>query len=107
MTASFDARGLVLNRARTRGVRNSVRRKYGYPPDKQEKAWSANGALVDSTNTTWVDCPYCGTRIEIVIDCTIPSQEYIEDCEVCCRPIVLAVSVNDDETISVDARSEN
>ncbi|MGH7273954.1 MAG: CPXCG motif-containing cysteine-rich protein [Nitrospiria bacterium] len=62
---------------------------------------------MDSTNTTWVDCPYCGTRIEIVIDCTIPFQEYIEDCEVCCRPIVLAVSVNDDETISVDARDEN
>jgi len=60
-----------------------------------------------STDTAWVDCPYCGTRIEIVVDCTVPFQEYIEDCEVCRRPIALAVTVNDDETISIVAGSEN
>ncbi len=60
-----------------------------------------------STNTTWVDCPYCGARIELVIDRSVPFQEYVEDCEVCCRPMVLAVSVNDDESVSVDARDED
>ncbi|MEO5657894.1 MAG: CPXCG motif-containing cysteine-rich protein [Nitrospiria bacterium] len=62
---------------------------------------------MDATNTAWVQCPYCGTEIELVIDCSIPFQEYIEDCEVCCQPMVLAVSVNDDESISVEARDEN
>ena len=62
---------------------------------------------MDSTNTAWVQCPYCGTTIELVIDCSIPFQEYIEDCEVYCRPMVLAVSVNDDEGMSVEARDEN
>jgi hypothetical protein len=64
------------------------------------------GLLMSSTNTAWVYCPYCGTQIELVIDCSVPFQEYIEDCELCCRPMVLAVSV-DDEGISVDARDEN
>ena len=62
---------------------------------------------MSSTNTTLIHCPYCGEQNELVIDCSVPYQEYIEDCEVCCRPIVLAVSVDDDENIFVDARDEN
>jgi hypothetical protein len=38
-------------------------------------------------------CPYCGESIEIVVDTSIQEQEYIEDCQVCCRPITLRVEV--------------
>jgi hypothetical protein len=62
---------------------------------------------MSSINTSWVACPYCGESIELVIDCSVPSQEYVEDCEVCCRPMVLSVSVDEDENISVEARDEN
>ena len=62
---------------------------------------------MSSTNTAWVACPYCGESIELVIDCSVPFQEYVEDCEVCCRPMILAVSVDADENISVEARDEN
>lgn len=41
-------------------------------------------------------CPYCGELIELVIDTSIEAQEYIEDCEVCCRPIIVNVIVSDD-----------
>ena len=34
-------------------------------------------------------CPYCNEPIELVIDCSILSQVYIEDCQVCCRPITV------------------
>lgn len=44
--------------------------------------------------------------IELVVDCSIPEQEYIEDCEVCCRPINLFVSVVDNE-VSVIPKHEN
>lgn len=44
---------------------------------------------VDST--VRVACPYCGERIRIVVDAGADAQHYIEDCEVCCRPIVFDV----------------
>ncbi len=35
-------------------------------------------------------CPYCGETFEIALDLTQPSGEpFIEDCQVCCRPIEL------------------
>jgi hypothetical protein len=44
-----------------------------------------------------IQCPYCGESIEILIDCSIAEQEYIEDCAVCCRPINLIVSCDGGE----------
>lgn len=60
-----------------------------------------------SIQSTWVDCPYCGERIELIVDCSEPEQEYIEDCEVCCRPITVAINVSDDGTVGADVRQEN
>ena len=34
-----------------------------------------------------IKCPYCGVLNEIAIDLASGhSQEYVQDCEVCCRP---------------------
>ena len=42
-------------------------------------------------------CPYCGEKIEIVVDPTAGEhQQYIEDCFVCCRPIMLTVETDFD-----------
>lgn len=41
-------------------------------------------------------CPCCGELIGVVIDTSIETQEYVEDCEVCCRAIVVNVIVSDD-----------
>jgi transcription elongation factor Elf1 len=35
------------------------------------------------------NCPFCGERISMVLDLTDGGQSYIEDCERCCRPIVI------------------
>ena len=51
-------------------------------------------------------CPYCGEPIEVVVDLSLSEQEYIEDCSVCCRPILLTVSVHEGELV-VTARNEN
>lgn len=32
-------------------------------------------------------CPYCWQTISFVLDLSAGEQSYIEDCEVCCRPI--------------------
>ena len=41
-----------------------------------------------------VDCPYCGERYETPVDLTAGSFSYIEDCQICCRPIELSVEVD-------------
>jgi len=43
-----------------------------------------------------IGCPYCGERIEILLDASAGEQSYIEDCQVCCRPITVHVSIDDD-----------
>ena len=48
-----------------------------------------------------VDCPYCGEAVEITLDPGSGSTEYIEDCEVCCRPWVVNVYYNDDGSADV------
>lgn len=47
----------------------------------------------DELHSHQVQCPYCWESFELVVDGSVPQQEYIEDCEVCCRPIVLLVTV--------------
>lgn len=34
-------------------------------------------------------CPYCGEPIHLLVDEEMLGETYIEDCEVCCRPIVI------------------
>ena len=42
-------------------------------------------------------CPYCGETTSMVLDKSIGGQTYIEDCEVCCRPIEVRYTVENDE----------
>lgn len=41
-------------------------------------------------------CPCCGEPIHLVVDCSLDDQQYTEDCEVCCRPMIVSVSVYPD-----------
>jgi transcription elongation factor Elf1 len=45
------------------------------------------------------NCPHCGETISVLLDLSIPDQEYIEDCEVCCRPIEIRFQVKEDGEI--------
>jgi transcription elongation factor Elf1 len=45
------------------------------------------------------NCPYCGQTISVLLDLSVPDQEYIEDCEVCCRPIEIRYQVAEDGEI--------
>lgn len=42
--------------------------------------------------TAEVTCPYCGEEITLLLDLSVESQAYIEDCSVCCQP--MSVSYN-------------
>jgi hypothetical protein len=54
-----------------------------------------------------VSCPYCGELISVLIDCSVDEQEYIEDCQVCCRPINFKVQSTGDDSPLVTVSDEN
>ena len=54
-----------------------------------------------------VDCPYCGESIDVLVDPSEEQQEYIEDCQVCCRPIRFRVAADYDGGIDVSVSAEN
>jgi hypothetical protein len=54
-----------------------------------------------------ISCPHCGEASSILVDDSVPEQSYVEDCQVCCRPIVLDVSVDIDGNVVVGARGDN
>jgi hypothetical protein len=56
---------------------------------------------------TTISCPYCGEEINVLIEPLEEEQEYIEDCQVCCRPIVFHISLQSDGSYTVSVHSEN
>ncbi|UCX04936.1 CPXCG motif-containing cysteine-rich protein [Shewanella glacialimarina] len=54
-----------------------------------------------------IDCPYCGEAIEILIDSSDMGQEYIEDCQVCCKPINFLVSESVNGELNVNVYGED
>ena len=54
-----------------------------------------------------IQCPYCGEWIEILADDSAGEQQYIEDCQVCCSPINITVSIDADGVPLVGASGEN
>jgi hypothetical protein len=43
-----------------------------------------------------VTCPYCGERVELFVEPDVHGS-FIQDCEVCCNPWTVRVSVDDDD----------
>jgi hypothetical protein len=54
-----------------------------------------------------IGCPYCGETIRILIEPSDMDQQYIEDCQVCCRPINFSVYENINGDIDVNVFSED
>ena len=55
-----------------------------------------------------IGCPYCGETINVLIDSSDREQQYIEDCQVCCKPInfLISESMNGDITVNVYSEDE-
>jgi transcription elongation factor Elf1 len=48
-----------------------------------------------------VSCPFCGERITVLVDASAGPQQYIEDCQVCCRPFQVTVEADHGEIESL------
>ena len=54
-----------------------------------------------------IRCPYCGEPLEITIESSVRRQDYIEDCQVCCKPINLRIGISDAGQLNIEVRSED
>ena len=51
-----------------------------------------------------VQCPFCGQTFELAVDTSVPSQSFVTDCEVCCRPFEVVAECEAGEILSLDVR---
>ncbi len=48
-------------------------------------------SLEELEQEVFLRCPFCAAEISVLVEMTAPEQDYVEDCEVCCRPMALHV----------------
>jgi transcription elongation factor Elf1 len=47
-----------------------------------------------------IPCPFCGQRVELVVDTSVASQRFTTDCEICCRPFEIVVECEPGEVLT-------
>jgi hypothetical protein len=80
---------------------------YGLEPvfEPEHSAPASPAGSEGGAQFTTVQCPYCGEPFDTLVDLSAGSASYIEDCQICCRPIELGLEVAADGGLtSVSAR---
>lgn len=54
-----------------------------------------------------IQCPYCWEQLEVFVDPSVRDQEYVEDCQVCCQPILIHAWFDADDALQLTAAPEN
>ena len=67
----------------------SIDELYGLEPVYEPGALPGGRVLPEEFVS--VQCPYCGERFETRIDLTTNDPGYVEDCQICCRPIEIGI----------------
>jgi len=55
--------------------------------------------------TADVTCPYCGEAITLLLDLSVESQTYIEDCSVCCQPMTVSYTAEQGELAELNVEA--
>ena len=50
---------------------------------------------------TDITCPHCGESFPLLVDTSERDQSLVEDCSVCCRPILLTIESRPGEILEV------
>ncbi|MGH8304995.1 MAG: CPXCG motif-containing cysteine-rich protein [Steroidobacteraceae bacterium] len=82
-----------LRRRITRLDADSIDQLYGLEPVYEPGA--DRSACLAPEEFVAVRCPWCGERLETRVDVTSGELAYVEDCEVCCRPIEFSIEHGD------------
>jgi hypothetical protein len=75
----------------------SIDELYGLEPviEPGDGAGGASAAP-QPTVTQELSCPWCGECFTTLIDLSAGSQDYVEDCQICCQPVRLLVRAGED-----------
>ena len=71
----------------------SIDEQYGLEP-VIDPSLSADGGAPGGVEFHPVQCPYCGENFETQVDASSGSARYVEDCQICCRPIEFSLEVD-------------
>ena len=61
---------------------------------------SGKGQNADVESFVAIQCPWCGEQLDVRVDLSAGEREYTDDCEVCCRPMELAVELQDNGALA-------
>ncbi len=50
-------------------------------------------------------CPHCWETINLTLDLSVPEQSYVEDCPVCCKPMLVSYTASDGDVASLSVES--
>jgi hypothetical protein len=75
---------------------------FGVDPEDADDALDHEGAA--SVDDTYLAaCPYCFEENELSVDLAGgANQSYVEDCQVCCRPWQVRVTIDDDGRVELE-----
>ena len=63
---------------------------------------------MSSLESTLISCPNCGEMISVLVDMSDAGEPYVEDCQVCCRPIRMVASCDEmGHLLRLDVSSED
>lgn len=72
----------------------SIDRQYGLEPVFEPGSSSDDGGAPAGVQFHLIQCPYCGESFETQLDTSSGSARYVEDCQICCRPIEFILEVD-------------
>jgi hypothetical protein len=77
------------------------------PPDPLDDDFPLGDGTAETSAT--VICPYCAEEVEIALDPgSGASQEYVEDCPVCCQPwrVLVSYDAEGDAQVGIEAQDD-
>jgi hypothetical protein len=63
-----------------------------------EPVWEPDAPAEGAGPTPFVaiQCPYCWESYDTQVDVSAGASTYVEDCQVCCRPMEVSIDVDDE-----------
>jgi hypothetical protein len=78
----------------SRSNAQSIDLQYGLEPVFEPGLSVDDGSGPGGVQCHLVQCPYCGESFETQVDTSSGSARYVEDCQICCRPIEFILEVD-------------